>query len=74
MDKDTSVIPRGYYCYDANGLCPYWSSDLTRGEQNYGYCAYLEEGDWEELRCSLLWDQVKECSENMDNKEDEQCS
>jgi hypothetical protein len=74
MTKDTSVIPHGYYCYDDRGICPYWSSDPSKGAQNYGYCSYLEKGDWEDEEdggWSLLWDQVKECFENMDNKEDE---
>ena len=23
--KDKSKIPKGGYCYDENGICPYWS-------------------------------------------------
>ena len=85
-DKDISVIPKGYYCYDDKGICPYWSLiPLLPGQEN-GRCAFLEKSDWdlnEEkgkevelfgkdvkligtesahiLKCSLLWDKVKEC-------------
>lgn len=52
----------GLYCYDENGLCPYWSADTNKPRQENGYCAYLEVGDWEpDGWLSLLWDQVKEC-------------
>lgn len=47
VDKSTGVIPKGPYCYDDKGLCPYWSEDLSRHEQENGYCSYLERGDWE---------------------------
>lgn len=57
-NKDTSVIPKGYYCHgdlskDENGeyinpyICPYWSMDSSKPEQACGYCSYLEKGDWD---------------------------
>lgn len=80
--KDTSVIPGGFYCYKVvsdwiqpedgslpyfkTEMCPYWSIDKTRPSQNNGYCSFLEEGDWEHPGLGLLWDQVKECCENME--------
>lgn len=45
--KETSEIPKGFYCYDENGTCPYWSQNAEREEQNNGYCSYLEQGDWD---------------------------
>ena len=81
--KDTSVIPKGIYCYDKNGTCPYWSKHPDHEEQENGYCAFLEYGDWEAeipddfpphfpTSClSLLWDQVKECGLNKDEENDE---
>lgn len=56
--KDESVIPKGIYCHgdltkDENGeyknyyICPYWSVDKTKPEQENGYCSYLEKGDWD---------------------------
>jgi len=50
--KDTSVIPKGYYCYsyDKNGNqvnCPYWRVIKDRTEQENGWCDYLGEGDLE---------------------------
>ena len=45
--KDKSLIPHGDYCYDKNGLCPYWSKDENRPDQESGYCAFLEKGDWD---------------------------
>jgi hypothetical protein len=34
MKKDKSVIPKGFYCYDEKGVCPYWSlkEDLPEKE------------------------------------------
>lgn len=58
-------IPRGIYCYTKYlGLfyvCPFWSRDLSKEEQEDGYCYYLQRGDWETEGLSLLWDQCKEC-------------
>ena len=45
--KDKSLIPKGIYCYDENGRCPYWSMDENRPEQENGYCSFLEKGDWD---------------------------
>ena len=47
VNKDTSIIPHGAYCYDENGVCPYWSYDKERHEQECGYCAYLEKSDYD---------------------------
>lgn len=76
--KDTSVIPKGSYCYTirsvdmSNGnikanVCPYWSKDYSKPDQGNGYCSYLELGDWMENGTSLLWDQCKECGINDDD-------
>jgi hypothetical protein len=77
VDKDTSVIPRGMYCYEIlevlpNGggiktrTCPYWSFRADMPEQECGYCSYLEHGDWDESipGIGLLWDKCKECGVN----------
>ena len=40
-------IPKGIYCYDENGNCPYWSIDKSLPEQENGYCAYLKQSDWD---------------------------
>jgi len=62
VEKPTIDIPKGIYCYNENGVCPYWSIDSTKPEQENGYCAFLEVGDWEpDGWTSYLWDQVKEC-------------
>lgn len=63
------VIPPGPYCYDQHGLCPYWSANPYAEEQNYGHCALLNEGDWEDEHFSLFWDQCKECSHNWDDED-----
>jgi len=69
-------IPKGCYCYDENGLCPFWRLDENQPYQRNGYCEYLQRGDWEAeipddfpdgfplSALSLLWDQVKECGVN----------
>lgn len=79
-NKDQSVIPNGHYCYDENGVCPYWSIREDQPAQRNGHCSYLEQGDWEvtnenlpeELQSasSLLWDQVKECGIKLSTKEE----
>ena len=50
MEKDTSVIPQGPYCYtyDEDGTyrpCPYYDTVDGAPEQYDGYCHYLEKGD-----------------------------
>jgi hypothetical protein len=73
--KDKSKIPPGTYCYTTQhydrrtgvlktNLCPYWSRNPNKPEQENGYCSFLEFGDWEAEGMSLLWDQVKMCCEN----------
>jgi len=47
MDKDPGRIPQGLYCYDFNGICPYWSRKSDLPIQENGYCAFLEESDFE---------------------------
>ena len=63
-----SRIPKGCYCYDENGICPFWCREPTQQPQEDGYCSYLGKGDWQ-LSCGLLWDQVKECGVNDDENE-----
>jgi hypothetical protein len=65
-ERPEDKIPKGLYCYDQNGNCPYWSADANQPEQEYGHCAYLGWGDWEQEGLTLLWDQVKECGINGD--------
>jgi hypothetical protein len=62
--RDANGIPRGLYCYDEQGLCPHWSKDKTRETQENGHCKFLKLGDWD-IPGGLLWDQCKECGENM---------
>jgi len=61
-EKDTSVIPKGHYCYTPKmkdgkivrtksggmkiNICPYWSIRRDKPEQENGYCSFLEQGDW----------------------------
>jgi hypothetical protein len=59
-------IPKGVYCYDENGICPYWSKQKDKPDHDNGYCSFLGRGDWEVEGLSLLWDQVKECGLNRD--------
>jgi len=46
-DKDTSLIPKGEYCYGEGGKCPYWSLKEGLPEQENGYCSYLEKSDYD---------------------------
>lgn len=45
--KDTSCIPKGCYCYDESGLCPYWDLLDDLPSQYNGYCAFLGKSDIE---------------------------
>lgn len=79
MDKDVSLIPKGMYCYRENKICPYWSCDVTYEESDWmkmrpisnGKCSFLNTTDNDEPGAGLLWDQVKECGENMGWEEDD---
>jgi len=60
---DTSCIPMGSNC---DG-CPYARAIPGKPDQQDGYCAYLDLGDWmTKLGFSLLWDGLKECKVNLD--------
>jgi hypothetical protein len=45
--KDESLIPKGDYCYDAKGNCPYWSLRKDLPKQENGYCSFLEKSDYD---------------------------
>lgn len=62
-------IPTGQYCYDENGVCPFWSKHPEHGYQNDGHCSLKQLSDWEDN--TLLWDQVKECGFNIEEAFDE---
>ena len=63
---DESVIPRGLYCYDEKGRCPYLGRDKSREKQGNGFCTFLDRRDWDNIPgIPLLWDGVKECNINM---------
>lgn len=44
-DKDMSVIPKGFYCYNKSKLCPYWKLKNDLPYQHNGYCEYLGKSD-----------------------------
>lgn len=70
MDKDTSVIPEGMYCYDEKGVCPYWSCEYDYEDLDwmkmrpisYGKCSFLGVSDRDDPGPITLWDQLKECN------------
>lgn len=65
-------VPQGHYCYDSDGLCPFWDRFSSYPEQGNGYCGLMERGDWMAKGNGgtfLLWDQCKECGIN-ENDED----
>lgn len=86
QEHQLDEIPEGEYCYkiidkvkNENGgfklttkTCPHWGYSQTAGEQEFGYCKHLNEGDWESTGLSLLWDQVKMCSLNLGDSNEEQ--
>ena len=71
-ERDASRIPEGPYCYTrVNGNrvnCPYWGRDLSRDEQESGFCTFLDIRDWDGHGVPLLWDGIKECGINNDHE------
>lgn len=63
MSVPEDKIPFGPYCFDKNGICPFWSIRNDLPHRRNGYCAFLKRGDWEYPNSwdSLLWDRVKGC-------------
>ncbi len=57
MKKDESRIPKGMYCQDKQGTCPYWSYKVGLPERESGYCSFLEKSDWDlnEERGDMKW-------------------
>ena len=61
-NKPTKNIPKGGdYCYDKNGICPYFHIDPLELDQNNGVCLFLGERDSTYEGIPLLWDQIKSC-------------
>jgi len=61
-DNRQYITPKGIYCYDEKGVCPYWN---LKTKYN-GYCALLGIEDDEINGTSILWDQCKECGINIE--------
>jgi len=34
---DNNLVPKTFYCYDDNGVCPYWREDKSIKVDLYGY-------------------------------------
>ena len=58
--KGGSVVPRGSYCYDEDGPCPYWDQAENGEEKGDGYCWLVGRGDWDD-GIVALFDQCKIC-------------
>ena len=54
LRKNKNKIPQGLYCYDKNGICPYWRLLKDRPEQYDGWCDYLGKGDIEIAKEMIL--------------------
>lgn len=54
MTSTEKDIPYGPYCYDENGICPYWDIDPEKPHQYNGYCHYLGKGD-SDLNQDVQW-------------------
>lgn len=70
-------IPKGPYCYNDVGLCPFWDKNRNQPDQLSGYCHFLKLGDWMDDTdgswTMLLWDQVKECGVDDDFEDAPEC-
>ena len=50
------LIPKGVYCYDEKGICPYFSTIEDEGIKMF-YCKYLKKGDTGNItdeQCKIL--------------------
>ena len=77
--KDTTLIPKGIHCWSKCehsenketikilDRCPYWACNKFADDQEFGYCSFLSEGDWEDRNFGLLWDSYKECDVNIED-------
>ena len=43
FNNDNTIIPKGIYCYDEKGRCPYFSH-IEKAGIKIPYCKYLKEG------------------------------
>jgi len=66
-------IPKGKYCHNENGICPFWTIDYMKmdQEQGNGFCYFLNKGDCEENGTLFLWNGIKECCQNCDILDEE---
>lgn len=85
MEKDTSIIPHGMYCYriidikiGKDGMpiektmnCPYRYSVPNKPYQESAYCAYIGKGAWEEDGPWLIGDCIKCCGINLEDEDGE---
>ncbi len=48
LQTPEKYIPVGVYCYDSNGLCPFW--EIRKNEYPHhenGFCKFLNKSDWD---------------------------
>lgn len=63
---DDSKIPKGVYCYDEKGVCPYYSQKVVAFDIIIPYCLYLDQGDLcgltneEFLKLKKIWAKTDE--------------
>ena len=67
--KGELAIPRGMYCYNGDGICPYWDKVSAGEHEGDGYCWYLDKGDWDSGMVALF-DQCKCCGIRDDDAPD----
>lgn len=60
QDTDVTKIPKNtYYCYDENGVCPYFKTLDNKEPPFNAWCTFCNDNDlW------TLWDMCKMCGEN----------
>lgn len=71
--KTNLVIPKGHYCYDENGTCPYFSYVKVYdkiGEIQFPYCLLLKKGsmpngDWKNNELDRLSDHFSQTNEEL---------
>lgn len=67
--SDKSDIPQNTpYCYDEDGVCPFYEYIENENNPGMAYCHYLDKSEDEYF---LLADQVKECGVSIKVNKDE---
>jgi hypothetical protein len=47
IEPEKYIPKKTFYCYDENGICPFWENKSDLPVQENGYCHYLGKSDYD---------------------------